>query len=235
MTRGMTVTAPVADQVRRLAADGRPRSVIAMVTGVTPRSVSQILAGRLQGRPLTPREQFDEDQRTGWAPACMGPDEWADWRAANPFTGRMHEQVARPCEDCLLGFAADMRAEGRCNGTPGGAPGDDEEETMDQSIDLPVRALVAVTAPCGGCAHTAVCRIRPELEAIKAAQVALPRVDGVRVSVAATVECEHFARERGSAAATTRRSLSPEGRARITAANQARAARQRAEREAASA
>lgn len=198
-----------------------------------------------QGRPLTKREQFDEDRRTGWAPACMDADEWGDWRAANPFTGRMAEQVARPCEDCLLGFAADMRAIGRCNGTPGGAPDEEiEEETVNvESIDLPMRAMVTVTAPCGGCAHGAVCRIRPQLEALKAAQVALPRVeDGVSVTVAATVACEHFTKDRVRKADVAelehgprKLDLSPEERERRRQRTIAMNAARKAEREAATA
>lgn len=60
-----------------------------------------------------------------WRPACMDDEEWALWKAANDriYVGM---QAARPCADCPLGHAADMRAEGRCNGTPGGVEEDDE-------------------------------------------------------------------------------------------------------------
>lgn len=126
----MVLTAPIADEIRRLR-DGRMRPAeIARTTGVSVRTVQAVIAGKAQGRPVPPAEQFADDARTGWAPLCMTADEWADWRAHVSFTGHHTEQAARPCDDCPLGFAADMRAEGRCNGTPGGVADEPEEEPI---------------------------------------------------------------------------------------------------------
>ena len=51
-------------------------------------------------------------------PRCMTPDELAGWHAANDqLNSRMPSQD--PCSDCLVGFAREMMAEGRCNGIPG--------------------------------------------------------------------------------------------------------------------
>ena len=70
-----------------------------------------------------------------WAPACMDAGELAGWRDRNarllPF-----RRAERPCEDCLLGFAAEMRAEGRCNGEPGG-DGEDQDFTRRRRVPAP--------------------------------------------------------------------------------------------------
>jgi hypothetical protein len=51
-------------------------------------------------------------------PLCMTPDELAGWHAANDLLSA--RQPSRdPCSDCLVAFARDMMAEGRCNGIPG--------------------------------------------------------------------------------------------------------------------
>lgn len=55
----------------------------------------------------------------GWDPACMEPDELAGWQALNAQVAAS-VRAARPCEDCLPDFAAEMRALGCCNGAPGG-------------------------------------------------------------------------------------------------------------------
>ena len=79
----------------------------------------------------------------------MDPDEWAAWRSLNDRSGS--NRAARPCSDCLLGYAAEMRADGRCNGTPGGDAADDEEDhDMDSSRTLtPVPVEVAKKAAEG--------------------------------------------------------------------------------------
>jgi hypothetical protein len=61
----------------------------------------------------------------------MSADEYAAWRAKNSVVNTYH-RAGRPCEDCLFAFALDMRARGRCNGTPAGA--DAGEDTM---VDIP--------------------------------------------------------------------------------------------------
>ena len=51
-------------------------------------------------------------------PRCMTPDELAGWHAANDLLNAP-KPSQDPCADCLVGFARDMMAEGRCNGVPG--------------------------------------------------------------------------------------------------------------------
>lgn len=53
-----------------------------------------------------------------WAPACMADREWALWRKVNARTSAQ-DRAVRPCADCPISFALEMRAEGRCNGLPG--------------------------------------------------------------------------------------------------------------------
>lgn len=55
----------------------------------------------------------------------MSPEEWALWRARWKASYGSHRR-ARPCPDCPLGFAVEMRAEGRCNGEPGGVEEDED-------------------------------------------------------------------------------------------------------------
>jgi hypothetical protein len=69
----------------------------------------------------------------------MSEDEWSDWQRHNQSMGS--GRAKRPCEDCLLGFAAEMRLEGRCNGTPAGDHTEPEEE------ELPVTRKPAVWTP----------------------------------------------------------------------------------------
>jgi hypothetical protein len=61
-----------------------------------------------------------------WSPACMEPDELAAWEEMRDRSTAYHDRTARPCHDCLAGFAAEMRAIGRCNGTPAGFEEDPE-------------------------------------------------------------------------------------------------------------
>lgn len=213
----MVVTAPQAEEVRRMREGGmRPREV-AEATGITLRTVADILAGRVAGRPVSARERFEEDGRTGrWAPLCMDAAEWAEWRARNPIY--LSEAVARPCEDCLLGFAADMRAEGRCNGTPGGAAEIEiEEEPMDQvSAPAGIRVEVAVAAPCPRCEKADVCGLRESVEGLGTLPVMAPRLDPrIGLALAGTVSCSAF----------VKMGHSPETRARMSAAAKARVAR----------
>ena len=102
----MVITAPQAQEVRRMRGERLSPSAIASVTGLGLNTVRGVLAGRITGRPVAVRERFEEDARTGWAPLCMDAEEWADWRRTNPL-GLSTGAIARPCEDCLLGFAAD--------------------------------------------------------------------------------------------------------------------------------
>jgi hypothetical protein len=124
------LTLPVADRIRELHASGRRLPEIAEATGIHVRMVNEVVRGRREGRPLNAREQWDDDERTGWAPLCLDAGEWALWRRTNNTAWGHMGMVARPCADCPIGFAADMRAVGRCNGTPGWTPPDEEEPAV---------------------------------------------------------------------------------------------------------
>lgn len=89
------------------------------------------------------------EPRTAWVAACMEPDEWEAWQVSNrriAVSGR----APRPCSDCPLGFAAEMRSVGRCNGSPNGVDDHEEDEMpddpqargavlLDQGVITPVR------------------------------------------------------------------------------------------------
>jgi hypothetical protein len=59
------------------------------------------------------------------APACMTAAEWVGWRRHNDHA--QSNRAPSPCFDCPLGFAADMRAIGMCDGKPDGVPEEDDE------------------------------------------------------------------------------------------------------------
>lgn len=135
-----------------------------------------------------------------WRPACMDDEEWALWKAGNDRLVNRKLQASRPCADCPLGHAADMRAEGRCNGTPGGVE-DEEDEHMDQVAPAaepkpvtPTRQVrIAVSAHCDGCAHVQVCRITDEVRAIADTTVAVPKVGpSLALELSASVSCEFY-------------------------------------------
>lgn len=125
----------------------------------------------------------------GWVAACMEPDEWDTWQRLNPRNapGGM---ARRPCADCPVEFARDMRAIGRCNGTPNAAlhiSSDEEEDPVTKSID------VAVTAPCGTCAHAPICSIRRGLEELSVLEAALPELDAaITIRLGAVVDCRYY-------------------------------------------
>lgn len=58
------------------------------------------------------------DGISDWEPACMEPEELADWRAFNRTAGP-NDRARRPCDDCPMSFALEMFAARRCNGIPG--------------------------------------------------------------------------------------------------------------------
>lgn len=82
--------------IHELFRDGLPHREIAERVGMTTQGIS-VLLGR---RPAAPR--------TEWTPACMDPDEVADWRA-----GR-----TPACTECPIVHYERMLALGRCNGFP---------------------------------------------------------------------------------------------------------------------
>jgi len=151
----------------------------------------------------------------------MDPDEWALWERANRSLSSPFDRAARPSDDCPLGHAADMRALGRCNGTPGGV---DEEETMDDTRTIAriesaatTKVGIALSAPCGPCAHAPVCRLRESVEAMARTTVPVPKLEtGLAVELRGTIACEWFAKAKAAPAAAgearPRRELTPEQR-----------------------
>lgn len=81
-----------------------------------------------------------------WAPACMDAEEWALWERANRSLSSSLERATRPCADCPLGHAADMRAIGQCNGTPGGVEDEEDEGAERTEGPVVVGPLVALPA-----------------------------------------------------------------------------------------
>lgn len=53
-------------------------------------------------------------------PLCMSDDEYQSWQTANDNIYSKRNQAPDPCHDCTRAFAAEMRAEDRCDGIPGG-------------------------------------------------------------------------------------------------------------------
>lgn len=91
-------------------ARGRPSGVTrARITELeaTVARLRERLAAK--GRNAVPSED--------WEPACMEPDELADWRAFNRTAGPTN-RAQRPCDDCPMSFALEMFAARRCNGVP---------------------------------------------------------------------------------------------------------------------
>lgn len=114
----------VVDEIRAALDAGEDRASVVDRFSVSPRVVRDIARGRVTGRAEAPSAVAER-----WQAACMDPDEWEVWQDTNRRLTSFGDQATRPCDDCTLGFAADMRALGRCNGTPAGA--DEEDEPMD--------------------------------------------------------------------------------------------------------
>jgi hypothetical protein len=169
-----------------------------------------------------------------WSPACMDADDLADWSAFNArIVGK--GRSTSPCFDCLPSFADEMRPLGRCNGIPRG--GDREETPMDLAkiavptkIDAPRgrRMAVDVSGPaCDACAHEPVCALRAAIEgmaSIETSAAALP--GGLHLALRATIECDHYLRDRARPAPSTAAYWTPERRAaqaeRVRALNAAK-------------
>lgn len=130
----LSLTREQVDEVRAALARGLGPYQAAGASGVSVHAVRQIAAGRLVGRPSAPADSAET-----WVAACMDPGEWASWQEKNRQVAQ-NQQAPRPCSDCLLGFAAEMRAIGRCNGQPAGDSADEHEEDL-----LPGETPPAVT------------------------------------------------------------------------------------------
>lgn len=135
-----------------------------------------------------------------WAPLCMDPEDWRRWQSANRSITAQSERIERPCQECPLGFAAEMRAAGRCNGTPSGV--DEEEDQMSQVSRINSKPVqVRLVAPCEKCVHRDVCSIRESLTGALAegVEVEMPALRPELTPVATiAVECSRFRRETGA-------------------------------------
>jgi hypothetical protein len=121
------------------------------------------------------RRVADEITRAGgedlWRPLCMDADEYERWRGKEGATSAVvkagnrrpskregwtlpNGKAMRPCHDCLAGYAAEMRAEGRCNGRPMGYAEDDDERiaawTLPPDQEARARLLVPIATPPAG-------------------------------------------------------------------------------------
>lgn len=104
---------------------GRPSSTrLAELHGIIEdqRRLIADLEGRLSVRALRASRVAGNAARSTdlatWEPACMDPEEWADWQGFNHAAG-LPMRAQRPCDDCPMGFALEMFAARRCNGIPG--------------------------------------------------------------------------------------------------------------------
>ncbi len=120
------------DAVLEALASGRTRTQVAADMGLSYWQVTRMAQGGGLGRPTPPADLAER-----WEPLCMDPDEWEAWQGTNRRLTYQGDQAPRPCADCLLGYAAEMRAEGRCNGEPAG---DHHEEEGDMPATEKQRA-----------------------------------------------------------------------------------------------
>jgi hypothetical protein len=172
------------------------------------------------------RTAFEQVRAGAWRADCMSDEEWSSWLALNP-TNLGLGVADRPCTDCPLGFAGEMRAEGRCNGSPGWQPPVDDVEEASVGEQITV-TNVRIEAPCASCMHREVCGIRVSLGLLEA-DVMLPKLhSALSVVTALQVECSHYRRDGKGSAAGRKLNLSDEERARrrdrIIAAGAARRA-----------
>lgn len=135
--------------------------------------------------------------------ACMEPDEWRLWQQANRrITGFFGEAqpVDRPCDECPLSFALEMRAVDRCNGEPMGEPEDEQEdEPMEMARISAQRVSVQVNAPCPTCLHREVCAIKADVDGAGNAEVGLRSLNpALTPRLTVDLECAFYLRERGA-------------------------------------
>jgi len=122
--------------IRNRARAGEDPKAIAAALRVGTRTVLGILA-----MPETDLERDAADLLAGWSPDCMDAPDWRDWQRMNP--GNVGGGKAlKPCWDCPLEFAVEMRAIARCNGSPGRPVGRPVRETS--LIALPPVPLIAL-------------------------------------------------------------------------------------------
>ncbi len=160
-----------------------------------------------------------------WTPACMDAEELASWHDQNARITTTHGRASGPCTDCTLGYAAEMRAVGRCNGTPGGVEEDEPMETHEaaaivDAAEIIGRRRITAIAPCPTCVHARVCRLRPadELDVRVSLPALAPELD---VTLTATIECVEYVRAKGTKPEAKepldrpKKTISPEARERL--------------------
>jgi hypothetical protein len=222
MMPGRRLTADQITELRARRADGIGEAVLAESFGISRATVSRYTAGDLRiirRRPLTDDALLERARQLSpvdrlfsdavehltaprppllpvvpapatWEPACMEPEDLEAWRS-----GRI-----LGCQDCTTEYSDAMREVGRCNGVPGqlleGAiHNDDQEAPMDEPTTTK-RIDVALTTPCGRCAHEPVCGIKAGLDALTALPVPMPRLDrALTVVLGGSVSCDHFLRQ----------------------------------------
>lgn len=238
VTRKLTM-----DQVEEIRASKDTLAQLAERFGAGITTIRLARSGWLEGTPSS--EPF--------IPLCMTPDELADWDKHNRTAAFAAHGAARtPCEDCLLGYALEMRAIGKCNGTPGAAADVEDDEPEEPAVRRTMANLkVTVSAPCETCVHLAVCGRRESILAIQQGDLAVDHSalrSGLTLALTATVDCDAYLpvkKVRTGPAATLdadgrnpltgRRPQSLEQRLASSERMKATRARQRAEREAAEA
>jgi len=107
-----------------------------------------------------------------WAPACMDDAEWSAWSGFNSRLSALMDRADRPCADCSLGYASEMRAAGRCNGEPAGwNPDTDNETPAETPKETPVTEAPALPLlpPSDGTLSTTLTRASIAREAVERA------------------------------------------------------------------
>lgn len=89
---------------------GRPPKIRSLEVVADPKVAEHLAWVKRQERLLPPDPS--------WSPLCMSDGEWANWQRLNPRLPAGEGRADRPCADCPAEYAAEMRAQGRCNGTP---------------------------------------------------------------------------------------------------------------------
>lgn len=157
---------------------------------------------------------------TDWRPGCMADDEYAGWQEMNRQVTRLSDRAPRPCADCMLGYAVEMRSLSRCNGTPAGV---EEDTDMDQPAPIAAHAtrrvpIEVVPPPCASCAHEPVCALRATVEGLVEIAVSAPAVpDGLTIRLEASVTCGHYLRDKAKPAPV--RVLTPQQRGQANGAD----------------
>ena len=90
-------------------------------------STVEVKTPKRRGRPpkvIVPALDFktmqvvDVDLNKPWAPLCMTDRDYRDWQDLNEKVSGSRK-ADRPCADCPLSYATEMRSQGKCNGSPG--------------------------------------------------------------------------------------------------------------------